>query len=328
MTLNNQALSVNNNYPVEQSFKFPLIITTVFILLPSIAVYLFNSNAEMGRIEQIFFGNWISPVIVWFFSASFLHLLLKKKRLKSTLSQSNHYLQTLKQHFSHKTLTDTETEEEITTPLPEANSMELLSNRVSLYTQSSESLIDDGFQIKERELMRSSFSLTRFMVWAIPIIGFIGTVWGISNGISHFSDAMSNTTSVNDVSSMLKENLPLVTRSLSTAFDTTLLALILSVPLMMLMIWSEKNEEMYLIEVEDKWQHEIKPKLTQKNSVASDTTIHSSISTSSAQTVTTNTNSSNANSMVASEIKQLSLQVKALQETMEDHYESTFSKNK
>ena len=102
------------------------------------------------------------------------------------------------------------------------------------------------------------------MVWAIPILGFIGTVWGISNGIAHFSDAMTATNSVTDVSSMLKDNLPLVTNSLATAFDTTLLALLLSVPLMMTMICLEKREEAYLIQLDQQWFHEIKPRLNTK----------------------------------------------------------------
>jgi len=91
--------------------------------------------------------------------------------------------------------------------------------------------VDETFAIKEREYLKGSFSLPRFMVWAIPILGFIGTVWGISNGIAHFSDAMTSTNSVTDVSAMLKENLPLVTNSLATAFDTTLLALRLLISL-------------------------------------------------------------------------------------------------
>ena len=96
-------------------------------------------------------------------------------------------------------------------------------------------------------------------VWAIPILGFIGTVWGISNGIAHFSDAMTNTGSVTDVSAMLKENLPLVTNSLATAFDTTLLALLLSIPLMMLMLTIEKAEEAFKPEVCDEDECATKP---------------------------------------------------------------------
>ena len=166
--------------------------------------------------------------------------------------------------------------------------------------------------------MRSSFSLSRFMVWAVPIMGFIGTVWGISNGISHFSDAMTSSNSVTDVSAMLKENLPMVTSSLATAFDTTLLALLLSIPLMMLMISLEKSEEAYLIDLDERWFHDIKPLLQYNGS--------STASAFSTNLQNTSPGAENDSSkIVASEIKLLSTQVKALQETMEDLYETVFT---
>ena len=176
--------------------------------------------------------------------------------------------------------------------------------------------VDEAFGITEREYMRGSFALPRFMVWAIPILGFIGTVWGISNGIAHFSDAMTATNSVTDVSSMLKDNLPLVTNSLATAFDTTLLALLLSVPLMMTMIALEKREEAYLIQLDQQWFHEIKPRLEYEVGVLN--------AGSGAATVAADGTNMAPVQSVANEIKMLSTQVGALQETMEDLYEMIF----
>ena len=194
----------------------------------------------------------------------------------------------------------------------------LLVTRLRLFLAQSHasSEVDEAFGITEREYMRGSFALSRFMVWAIPILGFIGTVWGISNGIAHFSDAMTATNSVTDVSSMLKDNLPLVTNSLATAFDTTLLALLLSVPLMMTMIWLEKREEAYLIQLDQQWFHEIKPRLEYEVAglaVAGGSTVVAADGTNMAPVQS-----------VANEIKMLSTQVGALQETMEDLYEMIF----
>ena len=61
-------------------------------------------------------------------------------------------------------------------------------------------------------------------------MGFVGTVWGIGLSISFFSDTMGASQSGTSVSTLLQQNIPLVTKGLSTAFDTTLLALILSLP--------------------------------------------------------------------------------------------------
>ena len=195
----------------------------------------------------------------------------------------------------------------------------LLISRLSLFNDHTENNIDDTFAIKEREYMKGSFSLSRFMVWAIPIMGFIGTVWGISNGIAHFSDAMTSTSSVTDVSAMLKESLPLVTSSLATAFDTTLLALLLSIPLMMFMLSLEKSEEAYLIELDENWFHSVKPLLQQhssKSQINRSTTFLSRGS---------EVDSTDKTQVVANEITLLSTQIKALQETMEDLYETIFT---
>ena len=313
-------------YPIEQAFKSTLIITALLVLLPSLALYWFmGDSTSMPRAFKLFFGNWISPIILWFFCASFFHLWLKKGKLKKEQIQSQNLAKTIfppliadatddKVELNKSLLTQAEAE-----GVADNN---LLITRLFLFLNHDDSEVDDGFGIKEKEQLKGSFALPRFMVWAIPILGFIGTVWGISNGIAHFSDAMTNTGSVTDVSAMLKENLPLVTNSLATAFDTTLLALLLSIPLMMLMLTIEKSEETYLIDLDERWFHEIKPALQEKGFIAHVTTAASGELTSG----TSNNNAAaDSSKQVATEIKQLSTQVKALQETMEDLYETVFT---
>lgn len=326
MTLENSN-NTPNQYPIEQPFKSPLILTAILVLIPSLVLYwFFGDSQNTPRAFKIFFGNWISPIILWFFCASFYHLWLKRLKLKKEQGQSL----LLANKFSASISEDESIIDNDSTSLHskslnigEQNNItakNLLNSRLSLFLKHSDENVDETFAIKEREYMKGSFSLPRFMVWAIPIMGFIGTVWGISNGISHFSDAMTSTNSVTDVSSMLKENLPLVTGSLATAFDTTLLALLLSIPLMMLMLTLEKSEEAYLIDLDERWFHDIKPLLSNGNSQ----TI-AKLSTSTASTSTTDSNASN--NKVAGEIKLLSTQIKALQETMEDLYETIFTSN-
>ncbi len=308
-------------YPIEQPFQSPMIITALLVLLPAMLLYwFFGDSNTLPRSLKLFVGNWISPIILWFFTASFFHLMLKRGRLRKEQQQT----QLLTTRVFPSVLADVDADvsaPQVNSHLQQSavkkgiKSNNLLLNRLSLFLNHQENDVDETFGIKERELMRGSFSLPRFMVWAIPIIGFIGTVWGISNGIAHFSDAMTSTSSVTDVSTMLKENLPLVTNSLATAFDTTLLALLLSIPLMMVMIWLEKQEEAYLIDIEESWYHNIKPKLTHGN------TNTNVLLTGTSQTASTDS----ASNVVANEIKLLSTQIKALQETMEDLYETVFA---
>lgn len=67
-----------------------------------------------------------------------------------------------------------------------------------------------------KEKSESSQSHLRYILWAIPSVGFVGTVLGISQALS-----LANTGDID-----------LITATLGVAFDTTLLALVLSVFLM------------------------------------------------------------------------------------------------
>lgn len=307
-------LLASSLYPIEQPFKQPMMLTALFVLIPALILFFIFGATDISRALKIFIGNWISPIILWFFAASFFHLWLKSKKL----TREQAYTQQLLQFYENESdaSLDSVTQFAKQANIPDDN---LLLSRANLYLnhQGNED-IDEGFGIKEREFLRGSFSLSRFMVWAIPIIGFIGTVWGISNGIAHFSHAMTATSSVTDVSSMLKDSLPLVTNSLATAFDTTLLALFVSVPLMMMMIWLEKQEESYLIHLDETWSHDIKPLFARKS-------IATAVTNADGVLVQTADADSGAVKAVADEIKLLSTQIAALQETMEDLYESTFS---
>lgn len=314
-------------YPIEQPFKLPLVASAMLVLLPALLIYWFwGDSSTFPRSLKLFFGNWISPIILWFFAASFFHLILKRGKLRNEQRQTRLLSQRLLPTVMAESDADASpvqlSQQLHQTAISKGmQTNNLLLTRLMLFLNHQENDVDETFGIKERELMRGSYSLSRFMVWAIPIMGFIGTVWGISNGIAHFSSAMTATSSVGDVSAMLKENLPLVTNSLATAFDTTLLALLLSIPLMMIMIWLEKQEESYLIDLEENWFHLIKPKLVQHYplmSAANGATVGAGVAA-------TDSGDREAANQVANEIKLLSTQIKALQETMEDLYETVFA---
>lgn len=85
----------------------------------------------------------------------------------------------------------------------------------------------------------SSYMLIKVFIWAIPILGFIGTVMGIGQAVGSFSSTMA---SAGDLGA-LKDSFNAVTGGLSTAFDTTLLALVLSMFIMFPMSSMQKNEQ-------------------------------------------------------------------------------------
>jgi len=88
----------------------------------------------------------------------------------------------------------------------------------------------------------SSYSLVKVLMWAIPILGFIGTVIGMSQAVGSFDAVLGNADNVDG----LKAGLTKVTSGLGTAFDTTYLALVISVILSFPMIYVERQEEQLL----------------------------------------------------------------------------------
>jgi biopolymer transport protein ExbB/TolQ len=80
------------------------------------------------------------------------------------------------------------------------------------------------------EEVHSAYNLIRAFVWALPVLGLIGTVIGISLAVGGFAEFLG--TGVDDVS-LIKKNLVGVTSGLSFAFLITLLGLVTSLVLML-----------------------------------------------------------------------------------------------
>lgn len=85
----------------------------------------------------------------------------------------------------------------------------------------------------------ASYALVRIVIWAIPILGFLGTVIGITMAIAQLSPEA------------LENSLPQVTHGLGVAFDTTALALALSMVLMFLQYGCDRFERRLLNRVQD-----------------------------------------------------------------------------
>ena len=69
-----------------------------------------------------------------------------------------------------------------------------------------------------------SYTIIKVFIWAMPILGFIGTVMGVSSAVSGLSATLENAADVSAVTDSMKG----VFGGLSVAFDTTLLALVMS----------------------------------------------------------------------------------------------------
>lgn len=90
--------------------------------------------------------------------------------------------------------------------------------------------------------MDSSYGILSGIVWVVPILGFIGTVIGLSGAIGGFGTVLNTDTNI----SSLRDGLIPVTSNLGIAFDTTYLALVFAMIIQMIMTILRKQEEQFL----------------------------------------------------------------------------------
>lgn len=104
------------------------------------------------------------------------------------------------------------------------------------------SIQDAANAVKERaeitaDQLDSSLSLIRYIAWAIPAIGFIGTVRGIGLALAYAEDA-------------IKGDIAPVISALGLAFNSTLVALLISMVLMYVLHMVQSRQEAFVIETQ------------------------------------------------------------------------------
>jgi biopolymer transport protein ExbB/TolQ len=93
----------------------------------------------------------------------------------------------------------------------------------------------------------SSYSLVHSFLWAIPVLGFIGTVLGLRAAIG----ALGITLKAGGDITAIRDGLQAVTAGLATKFETTLVALVCAVILQLLLAFMQSREAEFLDECND-----------------------------------------------------------------------------
>lgn len=88
----------------------------------------------------------------------------------------------------------------------------------------------------------ASYGILSGIVWAIPILGFIGTVIGLSGAIGGFGAVLSADATLDT----LRDGLAPVTSNLGIAFDTTFVALVFALSIQLLVTLLRKEEDRFL----------------------------------------------------------------------------------
>jgi biopolymer transport protein ExbB/TolQ len=89
----------------------------------------------------------------------------------------------------------------------------------------------------ESDRLDSDLSLIRYIIWAIPAIGFIGTVRGIGMALTQADQAVQG-------------NIVGVVGSLGTAFNSTLVALLISIVIMFLVHQLQQMQERLVLDTQ------------------------------------------------------------------------------
>jgi biopolymer transport protein ExbB/TolQ len=137
----------------------------------------------------------------------------------------------------------------------------VLFNRVQLALSNLRNMrrISDVGEVLESQantdeaIFESSYTVVRGLVWAIPVLGFIGTVLGLSAAIGEFGQVLS---AANDIAT-IKPALQQVTGGLSVAFETTLQGLLGALGVQLVLTFVRRAEEGFLDDCKEYCQRNI-----------------------------------------------------------------------
>lgn len=92
-----------------------------------------------------------------------------------------------------------------------------------------------------------SYTILKVFIWSLPILGFIGTVMGVSAAVASLASSLSGGGNMDAMKTALQD----VFGGLGTAFDTTLLALIMSMLVKLPASALQKSEEDLISSVDE-----------------------------------------------------------------------------
>jgi biopolymer transport protein ExbB/TolQ len=126
----------------------------------------------------------------------------------------------------------------------------VLFNRITVALSNLRNLgnvgeVDEVLQAQaanDESMMETSYGLLQGFVWAVPVLGFIGTVQGLSVAIGGFGAVLAESEQLAEVKGALRE----VVGGLSIAFETTMQGLLAALAIQLLLTALKKAEEEFL----------------------------------------------------------------------------------
>jgi biopolymer transport protein ExbB/TolQ len=123
---------------------------------------------------------------------------------------------------------------------------------------SAENLTDDLKYLSEVDGGRAqdSYSLVRIIIWATPMLGFLGTVVGITDALGDLGRELGGSSAA-DAGGSLNTAMQGLLAGLYVAFDTTAIALCFSIALMFIQFMLDRGESQLLSAVDHRASEEL-----------------------------------------------------------------------
>jgi biopolymer transport protein ExbB/TolQ len=94
----------------------------------------------------------------------------------------------------------------------------------------------------DADALETSYSLAAGFIWAVPVLGFIGTVQGLSVAVGGFGSVLSHSSELTAIKDALRD----VTGGLAVAFETTMQGLVAALVLQLVATALKKSEYEFL----------------------------------------------------------------------------------
>lgn len=207
-----------------------VLLTSLFYNFVAIPGY-FDNQIEI--FDKILFRGIIPFITVGLFFWVIINVIMLARRIIFQRTQDLHIKHGFEANLMHETLDNVSDHSALKRRLIEVvNITGEQPLDLGEYTQ----LIEQQAEMEREEIAVSTLYLHTAM-WAIPVLGFLGTVWGIAEAVSNLIPLLKGMSASELGGSQLADSLA----GLGVAFDTTLVALTLSLPAMALISLLEKS---------------------------------------------------------------------------------------
>ncbi|MDB5349539.1 MAG: hypothetical protein JWN86_786 [Planctomycetota bacterium] len=229
-------------------------VNLVFALLTGIILTLGFYGAlypfEATIVGQSFMHRGIIPyTIIFFFSWSLMILVVKGSKLRFQKRALGYQVVPTDPDFVLTPATVDEVTRRIYETADDPREF-LLFNRILVSLSNLRNLgrisdVDDMLRAQaenDEAGIETSYSVLQGFVWAIPVLGFIGTVLGLSEAIGSFGAILSTSSDL----AQIKPALQKVTVGLAVAFETTLHGLVGAMIIQLWMTAMKVGEQTFL----------------------------------------------------------------------------------